>query len=701
MNNVNYKNIKKYAVGKIPTDPGYQQGQSVDVSQDMASPGYTYDTAASAYRSSIAPQAITRGIQGLSTIGSVVSNYTTKAAANAAQSAGQIGVKAGLNTVGQLAAGAGALYGGFSMYNDFQNFNNRLSGQDIQNTAGSSIQTKYGQQYKTYGAVDENGIRDYVNAQNSGDRTNLIIDSTNTGFSTGSLIGSFFPGYGTIIGGVLGAGVGALVGGIFGNKKAHEREEETNRMIENTKNAIAGYNKQSEGVASSKGLSDTYYLNNPYYADKGKVPQYSKGKPSGMVSKDEPIYNPLAPVMEQVQYLGSADPNKKDERKDSEPLYGNIDAISILGHQQPGFAKPDQSTGIQYADQGKTGKYYADLGRPFAKRAKQIRYEFDNTTDPNQKLQLMQEMNVVNNNVRALAQMQQDDFERNNMKHTLNYKRINADKGKPQRFWNGKQIFNTISDYALPIMSGALQLQNLDEYKRYVNSQKPQMQPQSYVPVDASKYMRMMTQNIPDPTEDLKDVDNGVRENIYNVNQAGGLNSAQKRMLIGSMINQAKSTKSKIRQDYNNRKYAIYKDTAQMGSGIDLNNASRLQQDNLARNEQYARAEGAQWNSVGSVYHSTPTVLGSIHQNFDITKNNLGMMNLLNKKADTDRIAVTGNINTTSFPTAQKINYKIQPDYTINYNPINPFTGKPMLTPSDAYGYDYIDQYERAKKLFT
>ena len=152
MKGINYKNLRRFDIGKLkPTNPGYQTNTNVvNTGLFAATPGYDMSGDVTAQEKVLMPT-ILSGAQSVGNVAmNVAQNYTSQAAAKAAQAAGNTAVKAGMNTVGKAVSILGALYGTGSMIKDFTDFSDRLKGGDMANMSAESTQSKNGVNYKTY-----------------------------------------------------------------------------------------------------------------------------------------------------------------------------------------------------------------------------------------------------------------------------------------------------------------------------------------------------------------------------------------------------------------------------------------------------------------------------------------------------------------------------------------------------------------------
>lgn len=374
MKNVNYKSLRRFDLGTRATNPGYQTNKNVVSTNAFESnAGYDMRGDTQAVRNSILPSALT----GLSSMGNAAmnfaQNYTTEAAAKAAQEAGNTAAKAGMNTLGKVASIAGAIYGTGSMIKDFVDFSDRLRGNDLENMAATSTATKNGVAYKSIDGFNEAEAMRYTNAQNTQGTLSAALNGASAGMSAGSLGGPWGMAIGAVAGGLTG-----LFGGLFGSSR---RKEKVEQDILATKGLHYGANTQNESEAGSKGLRSQFYSG---VADNGKRPGESLsggkygviqtpsgpayGEIQGLASPDEGMINVATG---ETKYLGSKSFGVKDKHADIVPVgikgfadNGAFDQyVSILGHTPLNPLDPN-------------GPTHADAARPLFKQNDQFKDMF-------------------------------------------------------------------------------------------------------------------------------------------------------------------------------------------------------------------------------------------------------------------------------------------------------------------------------------
>ena len=367
MKNVNYKSLRRFDLGTRATNPGYQTNKNVVSTNAFESnAGYDMRDDTQAVRNSILPSALT----GLSSMGNAAmncaQNYTTEAAAKAAQAAGNTAVKAGMNTLGTVASIAGALYGTGSMVKDFVDFSDRLRGNDLENMAATSTATKNGVAYKSIDGFNEAEAMRYTNAQNTQGTLSAALNGASAGMSAGSLGGPWGMAIGAVAGGLTG-----LFGGLIGSDSRRKKVEQD---ILATKGLHYGANTQNESEAGSKGLRSQFYSG---VADKGKRPGESLlggkygviqtpsgpayGEIQGLASPDE---GQIDMVTGETSYNGSKNMNVIDRRADVVP-------VGITGYANGGAF--DNNVGIPGHMTDVNGLSFADNARPLFKQNEQLK----------------------------------------------------------------------------------------------------------------------------------------------------------------------------------------------------------------------------------------------------------------------------------------------------------------------------------------
>lgn len=685
-------NLPHFDIGKNQViSSGRQSTVDVNTSQFSAQGAYTgYDKAADSYTKSIVPNTINSTIGTVSTIGNMVSGFATSAAAakaaniaaiqNMAGSSGAINTmgttlsaadisnlsgkqaaevvtdlggtaaNTALSAAGYIAGAAGTAYGLYNMFQGAKNFDNRLHDTDMMNGASSSIQTKFGRSYKQIGGFDEQGILNYTKAQNKADTMNMAMSGLSTGMSAGGTIGSIFGPVGFGIGAVLG-GLGGFFGGSsWGDSEARERERKVRQDIANVKGAIHGQNLQAEAEAGSGGLRDMFNARSGEYttgilrADKGKnignIKEGSYGKIEtergteygpiqGLAQPREGIVNYDVPY---THYLGSTNPNIKEERKDYIPVGSNFNFGKdfILGN------KPYE---------GKKGNpTYADLGRNALKQNEIINQKRESgIITPEDEQIYMRNWKYL----RSLGESQ--------MRSTDN-KSLLADKGKNVQKYSlggwlktaGKNVGNWLGKNGRmfePLIGLGARLPYAIAESNAANSEIPYAQ-NSYVPNStADSALNILGGLRYDPSAQLAEINRVAGQNRYNINNAGSLSAGQRVALSSQANNQLLSQRGQILADAYNRNAAYKQAYANALMQHGQSEAAKAQQALATQQEQYRQAVGAKQRLQEQARKNWYTIAGQTLQDWSTNSYQNKMLNLWNKQVENDKIALKDKKN--------------------------------------------------------
>lgn len=239
MKNINYKQLKRYDVGKQIISNGYQGStQTILPTGYVDKPITTMDNSISGQNL----QTFTDAVSRISSYGSIFSNSNFKPLSNfgaaqqnvnnaissglttseglftqkgaeaafnagfkeagsglaagkagteaALKGSGQSIAKTGLSGAGKVVAGVGAAYGAFNTAKDIAGFyTDRISSADIQNQSGTSINYFGNVPYKQYTGFDAEGNKQYTDKQNTSDTIKTSLDAAGTGASIGAFWG--------------------------------------------------------------------------------------------------------------------------------------------------------------------------------------------------------------------------------------------------------------------------------------------------------------------------------------------------------------------------------------------------------------------------------------------------------------------------------------------------------------------------------
>lgn len=702
MKNVNYKSLRRFEIGHAPTNLGYQTNKNVVSTNAFESnAGYDMRGDTQAVKSSILPSALT----GLSSMGNAAmnfaQNYTTEAAAKAAQAAGNTAAKAGMNTLGKAVSIAGALYGTGSMIKDFVDFSDRLRGNDLENMAATSTATKNGVAYKSIDGFNEAEALRYTDAQNTQGTLSAALNGASAGMSAGSLGGPWGMAIGAVAGGLTG-----LFGGLFGSSK---RKEKVERDIAATKGLHYGANTQNESEAGSKGLRSQFYSG---VADKGKRPGESLsggkygviqtpsgpayGEIQGLASPDE---GQIDMVTGETSYNGSKNMNVIDRRADVVP-------VGITGYANGGAF--DNNVGIPGHMTDINGLSFADNARPLFKQNEQLKdvsAAIDMKLDENEnhktrdkatkqfvEKRLNQKKEQVQQKYQQNAQGIADIVNRQTAMTTGAY--FNC--GKTPRYVGGKTVpAMDLSAFKPYYGKGISVVPEIEEPKSsYIENLPEKMQQNAnnegenngmtinpfgasyaglspiygalqslpyaisdtlaankHTPYAQNSYVANPTAQQAlnvlgslryDPYRQIRQLTTAGRQNLYNINNAGSLSAGQRAALASSSNIQLAQAAMNIYDKQQEMNNALAKDyaTALMGYGQD--EASRMQQANAYQQEAYRQAVGAKQKLQAQARKNWYTLGRQNLQDFNTWLNTQGMLDLWDRQvaADEDKAGI-------------------------------------------------------------
>lgn len=707
MKNINYKQLKRYDIGKMPISSGYQRGQEVSTADFTSSPAYNMQNETSA----ITKNAIGNTISQAGTIGTNLYNMATNVgniskgisagiATNAqnfsaltsgaakttltgldlaAGEGGRITVeglkdvgqaasnaaKTGLNAAGYVAGGIGAALGTYGLVNDAIGFNDSLKENDMMNMSSRGTSSKYGVSYNTYGGLDVNGIKDYTNAQNTASTLSMTMNGLGTGASIGGMIGGpIGMGIGAAIG-----GIGGLVGGLFGSKSRKQRVEDS---INSTLAAQQGYNLQAESEAGSKGLRNQYNIT---HADKGKNIQLTdNGKQGeirmvhtskgivpgvmlGLAGKGESIYDPVdgtASVFEEGK-----------KRVDNIPT-----GVPLNSNSTTNTDKLKYDNGGSWAQQiifgnltnPMTGNSFADDAKPYAKILEQYN-KGKNNMNLSKHTELVNRKNAMNA-LNNLASIQSN---------VSKYK-----CGKVGKFDPGKPLNPLYTFAQAPFL-----------IKDYTDALKETpYAPNSFV---ANPYGRqaldIQAASKYDPSRLQEDARRLARQQNYTINQQGGLSSAQKlNFNMANNMNLANQYQNILqhKQEFDANRNQAYAQ-ALMNYGAD--EARRGQTALATQQEAYAKAVGAKQRWQQQALKNMSSIIPAYLQNRSTYDQFMAMYDLYNRQVKTDELRVNNDIENQKSKNAVS-NYV--PNYGLT-NPINNLLAASSLSLPEGFipGIDY------------
>ena len=328
------KKLPKFNLGAMPDNIGYQRSKLYPNLQFQSNPGISLKPEARAAKQSLLGNSISnafnaaqwplqayqnmthipagtalKGVDAINSAGgisSILKNGGTPTVGGALNGGGlptEIGATTGkastvVNGLSKLASVAGIAMGAGAVYNSFAHQNDRVSQDQIANSASTNvITTDGGNTYTERGGIDSQGIRDLQHQMDTQKKVNLAINAAGLGASIGSLF--------TPIGGVIGAGAGFALGSIANLLGFGDNEEEIEQAMRDQEDVFAMQNRQSRATALDKDTNAAFY--NRQGSANGKLPGYNIGKGVARLSGGEVVQ--LGPI--KVEVPGRK--NNKDE----------------------------------------------------------------------------------------------------------------------------------------------------------------------------------------------------------------------------------------------------------------------------------------------------------------------------------------------------------------------------------------------------
>lgn len=451
------------------------------------------------------------------------------------KSAGKASLK---NAFGSAAAVAGnilnvgsAIYNGIALGKGLSSMDKNVkSTKDLQGSVSTFNDNINGVGYQGYGGIDTDAEIKYMKALDKQSTINNTTSGFGAGAGVGGLVGSIFPGAGSLIGAGIGGLFGAI-GGLFGShRKKRNHERKLRRRIGQLQISNDGYNTQALSEARTKALQNEYYDNNGYStglysADKGKdqnynnkqndtVKQYGKvwtpageqyGPINGRIGKGESQWDF---INGQASYVDKGVKRADDQFTSAE----NGDHIYIAGNDI------DITNGISFADQA------AKPAQEVEKTNKLIN-EIQNGrgNDKTKELNLKQ----ANLYKEQLLQKGKEIMNRQEKQHKMLglLQSRSYDNGKD---WSSLINYGTTS---LPYIFGlttAMGQKNM--YKKLPMHAESPYAINNYANIALDKLASLKY----DPYNPINAVKDAYRQQLYNINNAGGMSPGQK------MIQQAK-----------------------------------------------------------------------------------------------------------------------------------------------------------------
>ena len=442
------------------------------------------------------------------------------------------------NVIGSAGAIAGnilnvgsAIYNGIALGKGLSSMDKNVkSTKDLQGSVSTFNDNINGVGYQGYGGIDTDAEIKYMKALDKQSTINNTTSGFGAGAGVGGLVGSIFPGAGSLIGAGIGGLFGAI-GGLFGShRKKRNHENKLRRRIGQLQISNDGYNTQALSEARTKALQNEYYDNNGYStglysADKGKdqnynnkqndtVKQYGKvwtpageqyGPINGRIGKGESQWDF---INGQASYVDKGVKRADDQFTSAE----NGDHIYIAGNDI------DITNGISFADQA------AKPAQEVEKTNKLIN-EIQNGrgNDKTKELNLKQ----ANLYKEQLLQKGKEIMNRQEKQHKMLglLQSRSYDNGKD---WSSLINYGTTS---LPYIFGlttAMGQKNM--YKKLPMHAESPYAINNYANIALDKLASLKY----DPYNPINAVKDAYRQQLYNINNAGGMSPGQR------MIQQAK-----------------------------------------------------------------------------------------------------------------------------------------------------------------
>lgn len=442
------------------------------------------------------------------------------------------------NAFGSAAAVAGnvlnlgsAIYNGIALGKGLSGMNKNVkSTEDLQGSVSTFNDNINGIGYQGYGGIDTNAEIKYMKALDKQSTVNNTVSGFGTGAGIGGLVGSIFPGAGNLIGSAIGGLFGGLFGLLGSGHKKRDHENKLRRRIGQLQISNDGYNTQALSEARTKALQNEYYDNNGYStglysADKGKDQNYNNKqddtvKPYGKVwtpagEQYGPINGRIGKGESQWDFInGQASYVDKGVKRADDQFTSaeNGDHIYIAGNDI------DMTNGISFADQA------AKPAQEVEKTNKLIN-EIQNGrgNDKTKELNLKQ----ANLYKEQLLQKGKEIMNRQEKQHKMLglLQSRSYDDGKD---WSSLINYGTTS---LPYIFGlttAMGQKNM--YKKLPMHAESPYAINNYANVALDKLASLKY----DPYNPINAVKDAYRQQLYNINNAGGMSPGQR------MIQQAK-----------------------------------------------------------------------------------------------------------------------------------------------------------------
>ena len=451
------------------------------------------------------------------------------------KSAGKASLSNAIGSAGAIAGNilnvGSAIYNGIALGKGLSSMDKNVkSTKDLQGSVSTFNDNINGVGYQGYGGIDTDAEIKYMKALDKQSTINNTTSGFGAGAGVGGLVGSIFPGAGSLIGAGIGGLFGAI-GGLFGShRKKRNHERKLRRRIGQLQISNDGYNTQALSEARTKALQNEYYDNNGYStglynADRGKDQNYNNKqndtvKPYGKVwtpagEQYGPINGRIGKGESQWDFInGQASYVDKGVKRADDQFTSaeNGDHIYIAGNDI------DITNGISFADQA------AKPAQEVEKTNKLIN-EIQNGrgNDKTKQLNLKQ----ANLYKEQLLQKGKEIMNRQEKQHKMLglLQSRSYDDGKD---WSSLINYGTTS---LPYIFGlttAMGQKNM--YKKLPMYAESPYAINNYANIALDKLASLKY----DPYNPINAVKDAYRQQLYNINNAGGMSPGQR------MIQQAK-----------------------------------------------------------------------------------------------------------------------------------------------------------------
>lgn len=425
----------------------------------------------------------------------------------------------------------GAIYNGIALGKGLSSMDKNVkSTKDLQGSVSTFNDNINGVGYQGYGGIDTDAEIKYMKALDKQSTINNTTSGFGAGAGVGGLVGSIFPGAGNLIGAGIGGLFGAIGGLFMSHRKKRNHENKLRRRIGYLQISNDGHNTQALSEARTKALQNEYYDNNGYStglysADKGKDQNYNNKqndtvKPYGKVwtpagEQYGPINGRIGKGESQWDFInGQASYVDKGVKRADDQFTSaeNGDHIYIAGNDI------DITNGISFADQA------AKPAQEVEKTNKLIN-EIQNGrgNDKTKELNLKQ----ANLYKEQLLQKGKEIMNRQEKQHKMLglLQSRSYDNGKD---WSSLINYGTTS---LPYIFGlttAMGQKNM--YKKLPMHAESPYAINNYANIALDKLASLKY----DPYNPINAVKDAYRQQLYNINNAGGMSPGQR------MIQQAK-----------------------------------------------------------------------------------------------------------------------------------------------------------------